>query len=299
MSTSQRGLGRGIDTLFRSAPEADVPEGEHQHIALRLLVPCASQPRKRFTEESLEELAASIRSQGIIQPIMVRPLADTTPQKYEIVAGERRWRAAKLAGLNEVPVIVRELNDDEALVVALVENLQRENLNPLEEALAIQQLRERLPISQEELSTRLGKSRSAVANALRLLQLPESMREALAEGLLSAGHARAVLSVTDEGLREQLFERIVRDELNVRDAESLAAHIKAHGALPGETARRESKLSPRAAKPESLKVAQALLRTGLHPRASVSGSGERGRVTIPYESAEELTQLFERMGLKT
>ena len=298
MSTAQRGLGRGIDSLFRNAPESEVATGELERVPLRLLCPCANQPRKHFADTALEELAASIRSQGVLQPLVVRPMAQTVPQKYEIIAGERRWRAAKLAGLSDVPVLIREMSDDDVLIVALVENLQREDLNPLEEALALQQLRERLPLNQEELAAKLGKSRSAVANALRLLQLPESMREALAEGTLTPGHGRAVLAVSDETQREALFERILRDDLNVRDAEALAAHIKSHGSLPDDSGGRAAKSAPRAAKPESVRVAQSLLRTGLHPRASVSGSGERGKITIPYESADELTLLFERIGIK-
>lgn len=296
MATSQRGLGRGLDSLFRNAPEQTEAPSDGLVVPWRLVHPCAAQPRKHFDEMALNDLASSIRSQGILQPILVRSIENSVPQAYEIVAGERRWRAAKLAGLAEVPVIIRQFSDDEALTVALIENLQREDLNPLEEALAIQQLRDRLPISQEELATRLGKSRSAVANALRLLQLPKAMQEAIQKNELTPGHARAVLSIPDPALQEALFSVIMRDNLSVRDAESMAAHIKQHGAIPGQVA--PVRVHPRAPKPESVKVAQSLLRSGLHPKATISGTGERGRVTIPYESEEALAQLFERLGLK-
>lgn len=164
----ERGLGKGLDSLFRSTRDAEQqPERDIKKLALTQLVPGPHQPRKYFEETSLSELSLSIRNQGIVQPLIVRPKADSVPQMYEIVAGERRWRAAKLAGLTEVPVVIAAYDDIEAMTVALVENLQRENLNPLEEAEALSTLKEAHGLSQEELAVRLGKSRSAVANSLR------------------------------------------------------------------------------------------------------------------------------------
>lgn len=203
MSANERGLGRGLDALFRNVTPAERPSSAKVDSAevpapsvpkntttlpIAALTPCKGQPRKHFDEAALDELAASIRSQGVIQPLLVRPRRTETATIYEIVAGERRWRAAQRAGLTEVPVYLRELSDEDALTAALIENLQREDLNPLEEAQAIQSLRERLPYSQEELAQRLGKSRSAVANSLRLLQLPRPMQDALKDGRI---HARA------------------------------------------------------------------------------------------------------------
>ena len=211
---SSKGLGRGLDALLRRTDmgaarqeKNDTPEKETGTEHSPTLLPLShlhanpSQPRQTFDAESLAELAASIRSQGVIQPLLVRPRRTETATIYEIVAGERRWRAAQRAGLTEVPVYLRELSDEDALTAALIENLQREDLNPLEEAQAIQSLRERLPYSQEELAQRLGKSRSAVANSLRLLQLPRPMQDALKDGVFTPGHARAVLALPERALQ--------------------------------------------------------------------------------------------------
>ncbi|MEI3478797.1 MAG: ParB/RepB/Spo0J family partition protein [Bilophila sp.] len=224
MSAIERGLGRGLDALFRNVTAEEPSSGKQETFAaapratttlpLAALTPCKSQPRKHFDEAALDQLAASIRSQGVIQPLLVRPLRSETATVYEIVAGERRWRAAQKAGLTEVPVYLREMSDEDALTAALIENLQREDLNPLEEALAIQSLRERLPLSQEDLARRLGKSRSAVANALRLLQLPRPMQEALKDGLFTPGHARAVLALPERALQDVLFAAIMERHLS-------------------------------------------------------------------------------------
>ena len=242
MAALERGLGRGLDSLLRSTREADIPSRDAKKLALTQLIPGPHQPRKRFDDAALAELSASIKNQGVIQPLIVRPKADSSPQVYEIVAGERRWRAAKLAGLTEVPVVICAYTDAEAMTVALVENLQRENLSPLEEAEALQALRDTHQLNQEELAAKLGKSRSAVANALRLLQLPPICREALSEARISAGHARALLAIGDEETREKLLKAVIRQELSVRDAESAADHWKRAGrvGIPFESARHVS-----------------------------------------------------------
>ena len=331
MATASRGLGRGIDSLFRNQSEPARDEEAVLKVAPSRLFPNPNQPRKVFDEAALDELAASIKTQGLLQPILVRGLPGTG--NFEIVAGERRWRAATRASLAEVPVLVRELSDDEVLVVALVENLQREDLNPLEEAEAMSTLRESLGLSQEELAARLGKSRSAVANSLRLLQLETAMRDALGRGEITPGHARALLALARGEARDQLFAAIREHRLSVRDAESAVLAYKENGAFPlfgGSTepdpaapscadaangggndpgseadsvaqipdgkADRFSRAS-RLPKPEAVRAVQALLRAGLHPKATVSGSGELGRVTIPYESAEQLSALLSRLGL--
>lgn len=299
MAPEKRGLGRGIDSLFRNSTEqseSSKTNAEITRLPLAALTPCPAQPRQIFEERPLEELAESIKNQGIVQPLLVRPLPESG--KYQIVAGERRYRAAKMAGLTEVPVTVRELSDQEALTLALVENLQREDLNPIEEAEAMQALRESLGESQDVLASRLGKSRSSVANALRLLQLPQDMRQALAGNLFTPGHARAVLSVQDEEVQHQLFEAIIDRQLSVRDAETAAMHYKRHGALPqniteGTPVRAGS---ARSAKPELVQDAQRLLRVAVHPKVTVSGTGKMGRVTIPYESPGALADLLRRLG---
>ena len=299
MNIPERGLGRGLGSLLSSRPENN--SEETRKLALTQLVPGKHQPRKFFDNAALAELAASIRNQGVIQPLLVRQLPGM-PQRYEIVAGERRWRASKLAGLTEVPVIVTEYTDKEAMTVALVENLQREDLNPLEEAEALQALREAHNLSQEALAEQLGKSRSAVANALRLLQLPPSFQEGLVRGDITAGHARALLSVNDVDLRGELYAAIIEHHLSVREAEAAADTCKRAGKLP-------EKLMPavgqpitprpaRAPKPQSLKDLQALLRQNSGTRATISGDEAKGRIQIPYTSPEELARIMEMLGIR-
>lgn len=317
MSATDRGLGRGLDALFRNSAmqsgalrqnAGDGEEEKNSHedstkaaitrLPIAALSPAQGQPRVTFDEEALQELAESIRSQGVVQPLLVRPFRTETATIYEIVAGERRWRAARMAGLEEVPVFIRDMSDEDALTAALIENLQREDLNPLEEALAIQTLRDRLAGSQEELAKRLGKSRSAVANALRLLQLPETMREALRDGSLSPGHARALLALPEEDLREVLFEAIVQAHLSVRDAEAAVVYWKRHGVLPPAVtgAAQSRPKNARTEKSETIKRMILGLRSAVHPKATIAGTDKIGRITLPYESAEQLAHLLARLG---
>ena len=294
MSEQQRGLGRGIDTLFRNSSLPLREEGDGiKQLSVFKLVPGAGQPRQIFADVALDELAASIRSQGVIQPLLVRPLPDGM---YEIVAGERRWRAAKKAGLLQVPVIIRELSDAEALTMALVENLQREDLNPLEEARAMATLRDKLALSQEDIAARIGKSRSAVANALRLLQLPEVILLALQTETVTAGHARALLALPDENVRMNLFQAIREHGLSVRDVENAITYYKQYGTLPaGLQSHGDAPAphrTPRMEKTAEIKEAQARLRACIHPRVTISGSTASGRITLPYESPEALGEII-------
>ena len=299
MNIPERGLGRGLSSLLSSATESS--SEEPRKLALTQLVPGRNQPRKHFDGNALGELAVSIKNQGVIQPLLVR-LLPGLPQRYEIVAGERRWRAARMAGLTEVPVIITEYTDKEAMTVALVENLQREDLNPMEEAEALQALREAYRLSQEELAEQLGKSRSAVANALRLLQLAPAMKEALARGDISAGHARALLAVSDEKLREELHAAILRHHLSVREAESAADTCKRTGKLPDKLAdtveNTPSARPARAPKPQVIKDLQNLLRKNSGTKATISGNEQQGRIQIPYASPEELARILSLLGLK-
>ena len=297
MNIPERGLGRGLSSLLSSAAESS--SEEPRKLALTQLVPGKHQPRKVFDGNALSELAVSIKNQGVIQPLLVR-LLPGMPQRYEIVAGERRWRAARMAGLTEVPVIVTEYTDKEAMTVALVENLQREDLNPMEEAEALQALKEAHGLSQESLAEQLGKSRSAVANALRLLQLSTAMQDSLARGDISAGHARALLSVSDEKLREELHAAVMQHHLSVRETESAADTCKRTGRLPEKLlpAAHDSAPRPaRAAKPQMIKDLQALLRKNSGTRATISGNEKQGRIQIPYTSSEELARILTLLGL--
>lgn len=212
------GLGRGLDALFADNAVEDGSSSGAIKLKLMDIEPNRDQPRKNFDEDTLSELAQSIAEHGIIQPILVRPLADGG---YQLVAGERRWRAARLAGLTEVPVVVRELTEDEVIVLSLIENLQREDLNPIEEALGFQKLMETFHVSQEEAAEKAGKSRPTIANSLRLLKLPPKIIEYVAEGKISAGHGRSLLAFEQE---EDMFETanlIIRKGISVREVERL------------------------------------------------------------------------------
>ena len=299
MNIPERGLGRGLGSLLSSLPENN--SEETRKLALTQLVPGKHQPRKYFDNAALSELAVAIKNQGVIQPLLVRQLPGM-PQRYEIVAGERRWRAAKLAGLTEVPVIVTEYTDKEAMTVALVENLQREDLNPLEEAEALQALREAHGLSQEALAEQLGKSRSAVANALRLLQLPPSIQEGLIRNDITAGHARALLAIADAELRAELYAAVIDQHLSVRETEAAADTCKRTGKLPEklipQSGQPAALKAPRAAKPQCIKDLQNLLRQNSGTKATISGTEEKGRIQIPYASPEELARIIELLGIK-
>jgi ParB family chromosome partitioning protein len=213
------GLGRGLDALFADNATEDMSSSGAVKLKLMEIEPNREQPRKSFDEESLAELAESIAQYGIIQPLLVRPIADGG---YQLVAGERRWRAARLAGLTEVPVIIRELSEDEVMVLSLIENLQREDLNPIEEAQGLQKLMEIYGLSQEEASEKVGKSRPAVANTLRLLNLPAEIITFVQQGKLLAGHARALLAFKNEGQMLETAKLIIHKGISVREVERLA-----------------------------------------------------------------------------
>lgn len=300
MAVPSRGLGRGLDALFKANEEPIVGAELPNKLPLRMLKANPNQPRKAFTEEALGELAASIKEQGVLQPLLVRPVTNPDGDFYEIVAGERRWRASRMAGLREVPVIIREMTDLETLAIGLIENLQREDLNPMEEALGMQELKEKFSLSQEDLSQKLSKSRSAIANTLRLLQLSEAARAMLQNGTISAGHARTVLSV-GETVREQMLERIIKDMLTVREAEAMAQYWKQHGELPetvvaakpaGETVKRIP-----VSVSERMQTIQANLHSVLDVKVAVSGTEERGKVTLSFSSQEQLSSLLAKLGI--
>ena len=319
MSVPSRGLGRGLEALFRNE-EGVQGQSQSQNdvsiVPLESLLSNPKQPRKYFAPEALEELAVSIRSQGIVQPLLVRPAAEGS---YEIVAGERRWRAAKLAGLSEIPVLVRQLSDMEVMAAALIENLQREDLNPLEAARAMASLRAQFGLSQDALATTLGKSRPAIANALRLLNLNAEAQDALEKGHISAGHARAVLSLGSLDAQSELVRRCIQDGLSVRDAEDAANLWKEEGVFPwlkieeedqpvmqaqlqqaeGQGAVLERQAPQRKIKPPLLQSAQKSLRQALKIRASISGTEARGRISLSYQSQDELYALLHRLGIST
>ena len=217
------GLGKGLDSLFADLPETTADDASASTLPLREIEPDPDQPRKRFDEDALNQLADSIAENGLLQPIAVRPKKLGTG--YIIIAGERRWRAARLAGLDEVPVIIKDVTDEQAAALALIENLQREDLDPIEVAEGCHQLIDRYGLTQESAARRLGKSRSAVANSLRLLALPEDVRRKVSAGILSAGHAKVLLGLPTQELMQQAAQTVEENGLNVRQTEALCKKL--------------------------------------------------------------------------
>ncbi len=307
MALQSTGLGRGLDALIRETQDAQDNSGASM-LLLRDIQPNPRQPRRNFNEKALEELAASIRSQGLLQPLLVRPAGAASPGKYEIVAGERRWRACQMAGLAEAPVLIRSFSAQDTLAAALIENIQREDLNPIEEAQGLHILKEEFGLSQEDLAQKLGKSRSAVANSLRLLSLPDSVRSLIAEGKLSAGHARALLSVHDARAQEYLKNLILESNLSVREAEGLAAGWKengrfelfgVHGDIPEPplVSPAPQGAASRKSKPQSARILEIQNHIGglYKLPVRVTGKESRGKISFSYSSRQELDELLSRL----
>jgi len=257
-------------------------------IAIEHLIANPGQPRKNFDEIELRELADSIAEHGVIQPIIA---ADAGDGSYIIIAGERRTRAAKLAGLSEVPAIIREYTDEKRLEISLIENIQRSDLNPIEEAAAYKNLMDFSHLSQEELALRVGKSRSAVTNSLRLLKLSADVQKSLEDGSVSPGHARALLSVTDKQLRDKLFKEITGKGLSVREAEKRAAALNVP-TVEGETA--AAKTNPK--RPPEITEMEEKFISKLGTKVSIDGGLDKGRIHIEYYSMEDLERLYEILG---
>ena len=269
---------------------AQEPGGLVKNVPLSRIVPCPFQPRKDFSAETLGELAASIREQGIVQPLIVRERKG----HLELIAGERRWRAAQLLGLAEVPVLIRQAEDRDVLELALIENLQRENLNPIEEAQGYSQLIEQFQLTQEEVATKVGKSRAVVANALRLLKLPLQVQSHLREGRLSVGHAKVLLSLAAEKDQLSGAERILRDGLNVRQTEALVMQIQARQSAalkPGVPA------SP--LKDAHVTSLENQLRERLGTKVQLRYAKGKGAVEIVFFSDAELERILQILGIKS
>lgn len=223
MAVKKSGLGRGFDAIFADNSVEDISTGNSTtKVKLMDIEPNREQPRKQFDEEALAELSDSIAQHGVLQPLLVRPMPDGG---YQLVAGERRWRASRMAGLTEVPVVIRDLTDSQVAELALVENLQRENLNPLEEANGYKELSDKFGYTQEKISEIVGKSRPSIANALRLLNLPEDVQEMVSNGSISMGHARAILSLEDDTMKTDLAKLVIANDLSVRETERIARNM--------------------------------------------------------------------------
>lgn len=285
MRAKRRGLGRGLDALLGAEPKTvdDNAPAAGASISIDKLEPNRFQPRSMFDETGLNELAESIRSQGVVQPIVVTPKGQGT---YTIIAGERRWRAARRAGLETVPVVVREIEDDRQLLeMALVENVQRADLNALEEAEAYRMLGERFELSQEEIASRVGKGRTTVTNTLRLLRLPEEIQDFIREGRLTAGQARPLLAIPEAARQMEIAERAIADGLTARDLEALAARPKA-------TARKKKKKKELDV---HTRAAMERLTQDLQTKVEIALKKRGGTIRIHFHSEEELIRLYDRL----
>jgi ParB family chromosome partitioning protein len=284
------GLGKGLGALIPTGEVVGSESTALQEIPVSQVRPNQNQPRAYFDEEALVSLSASIRELGVLQPILVRPLPDG---QFELIAGERRWRAAKRVGLQTVPALVREVADAGALEQALVENLHREDLNALEEAAAYQQLMEDFGLTQEAVAIRVGKSRSAVTNTLRLFQLPPSVQKLVAERKLTAGHARALLGSPDRLFQETMARRVAAEDLSVRQVEEA---VREHEDARSEAAQEGgSQVAPPSLRPAGLLELENLLSDHLDTRVSVSMGAKRGRVVIDFSTIEDLERIYRVM----
>ncbi|MCR4425824.1 MAG: ParB/RepB/Spo0J family partition protein [Firmicutes bacterium] len=282
MAVKHRGLGRGLESLIPQMAAA-----EEKPVSIEVptdsLSPNPFQPRRSFDKDKLEELASSIRKHGLLQPIVVRPAGGG----YEIIAGERRWRASQMAGLSTIPATVRELSDSEMIQVALIENLQRQDLDPMEEAHAYRRLMDEFGMTQEALSEALGRSRSAIANSVRLLNLPEEIQQIVSRGTISGGHARTLLGISDRALQERVARQVAEKGLTVRQTEELVRRL-------GRNVSRET-IPPRRALSEDPDVAMLThqLEERLGTRVRLSGSASKGKLEIEYYSPEDLDRIME------
>ncbi len=277
MAVKKGGLGRGMDSLFT---ENTVETKQAVELRLSQIVPNRDQPRKVFDDTALRELSESIKMHGLIQPLLVRPLSDGS---YQIVAGERRWRASRLAGLEKVPVVIKEMSDSEVCELALIENLQREDLNPIEEAEGYKTLMDTYSLTQEQVAERVGKSRSAVANALRLIGLNSAEKEALQNGEITAGHARALLSIPDKELRRQAFE-LAKTGASVREIERISKQQAV-----GITMKK-----PRI-KNKTYVETEAALAEQIGRKVKISGNGKSGVLQIEFFSDDDLFDLAKKI----
>lgn len=285
-----KGLGRGFGALLASeeANASPVISGDSvRKILLTEISANPHQPRKEFDPQALQELSDSIKENGIIQPILV----EAAPNGYQIVAGERRYRAAKMAGLSEIPAIVRSFSDEERMEIALIENIQRSDLTPLEEARAYRHIMDSFQYTQEVVAQKVGKQRSTVANALRLLKLPDYMQNAVEKGELTAGHARAILSLDKEQLQSELYKSIVKEGLNVREAEQRAS------ALNSGSGKTEAVDGVKKVKDPELGNLEQKLIDHFGTKVSVKGNGRKGSIEIAYFSEDDLNRVIEVLQL--
>lgn len=280
MAAKKGGLGRGLDALFADNSLEEISPSSAVRLKINEIEPNREQPRKEFDEKALSELADSISRHGVIQPLLVRPLSDGS---YQLVAGERRWRAARLAGLSDVPVVIKELSDSEAMEIALIENLQREDLNPIEEAQGLKLLIDTYGLTQEDCASRVGKSRPAIANSLRLLALPDTLLDLVKSGKLSSGHARALLPLGDGEKMLSLAQEIISKELSVRETERAVKLLLNGKKTPEKKVKKRDRYYD--------EVELALSGTMGRRVRILPGKGQRGTLEIEFFSKDDLSKI--------
>jgi ParB family chromosome partitioning protein len=282
------GLGKGLGALIPPGTELSEDPGGLDELPLASITPNRFQPRDHFDEAALGTLADSIREVGVLQPVLVRPVGDGS---YELIAGERRWRAARRVGLQTIPALVRETDDSGALEHALIENLHRDGLNPLEEAAAYQQLIEDFGLTHDEVASRVGKGRASVTNALRLLQLPPTIQRMVQQNTLSMGHARALLGTPDRAFQEQLARKVASDDLSVRATEEA---VREHQE-DGNPAERRPRSRSNKLRPPGLLELEELLGDYLETRVAISMGSARGKVVVEFSTLEDLERIYRRI----
>lgn len=305
------GLGRGLDALFADAApimeepaaaetpskvkekkkKADSAESEDRvlYIDINDIKPNSAQPRKNFDEEKLAELANSIRANGVIQPLIVRESAGG----YELVAGERRWRASRQAGLRTVPCILRNFDDRQNAIVAIIENMQREDLDPIEEALGLKSMTEKYGFTQEQVSESLGRSRTYIANSIRLLKLPEEIQQYVSSGQMSAAHGRTIINIPDKAKQKEIADKIIRNDLSVRATERLAEKVKDE--LKPERRRRKKAAADDKAKSAEIAAVERELMTLTGTKVRIDGDDSKGKIELEYYSLDELNRLIDTL----
>ncbi|KUK37178.1 MAG: ParB family transcriptional regulator, chromosome partitioning protein [Clostridia bacterium] len=277
-----KGLGRGLKALIPTTPEGAAEDAEIVELPLERITPSRYQARQDFDEDSIRELASSIKEHGVMQPVVVRPVGEDL---YELVVGERRWRACRQAGLETIPAVIRRVDDRTSGEMMLVENIQREDLNPVEEALAYRRLIEEFHLTQEEVASRVGKSRSFIANSLRLLQLPEGVRSLLGQGKLSVGHGKVLLGIPDPAGQERLAREIVEKGLTVREAEKAVQRLLKEGGSRQKAREKE--------KDVELAAVEDRLRERLGTKVRIRPGRRGGRIEIEYYGRDDLDRLLE------
>ncbi len=283
--TTRRALGRGLSALLSDSP----PQGEElQEIDIDLIDPNPDQPRTRFPEEKLDELARSIRANGLVQPILLRRIGEG---RYQIVAGERRWRASQRAGLHKIPAVIRSISDDKLLELALIENIQRQELNPIEEAQAYQRLIHSLGLTQDEVAHQVGKDRTSITNYLRLLNLPPEIQRMLEEDLISMGHARALCGLDSKQEQKRLADEIIKQKLSVRDVEQAVKRAKTDPAIRESSTQKNNDANIRAAELKLKRFLETPVKIHLGP--------SKGRIEIEFGSTTELDRIYSIIMRKT